>query len=200
MPPTLKHTIVTSIYGKPNKWVRTLSSLATATSHNAAPAIPQRPLMWARGRRITPCAPLAPSAHDNNNHHHNNYSSLPYRKVLGFRGQKSFNYYSSEEKGGGVLGGRESATDMDNSKDGQWLGNNNRSPPPLTSHNNHRLKPSAPPPSQHQSAKLLTLPTILTFGRVAAVPLIVGSTLLNSSISIYFVFIQSLNSFYMIEH
>ncbi|KAM7504512.1 hypothetical protein LguiB_003416 [Lonicera macranthoides] len=176
MPPTLKLTIVTSIYGKPNKWVSTLSSLATATSHNAAPAIPQRRLMWARGWRITPCAPLAPSAHDNNNNNNYYYSSLPYRKVLGFRGQKSFSYYSSEEKGGEVLGGRESATDMDNNKDGLWLGNNKRSPPPLTSHNNHRLKS----PSQHQSAKLLTLPTILTFGRVAAVPLIVGTFYMNS--------------------
>lgn len=33
-----------------------------------------------------------------------------------------------------------------------------------------------PPPPQHLSSKVLTLPTVLTLGRVAAVPILVAST------------------------
>lgn len=42
-----------------------------------------------------------------------------------------------------------------------------------------REKASPPPPPPSKSEKLLTLPTILTIGRVAAVPLLVSSKFLN---------------------
>ncbi|CAL5363551.1 unnamed protein product [Camellia sinensis] len=48
--------------------------------------------------------------------------------------------------------------------------------PTMAVHNHHRRSQSPPPPEQHpQSAKLLTLPTVLTIGRVAAIPLLVGT-------------------------
>ncbi|KAL7253046.1 hypothetical protein ACSBR1_007547 [Camellia fascicularis] len=51
--------------------------------------------------------------------------------------------------------------------------------PTMAVHNHHRRSqspPPPPPPEQHpQSAKLLTLPTVLTIGRVAAIPLLVGT-------------------------
>jgi CDP-diacylglycerol--glycerol-3-phosphate 3-phosphatidyltransferase len=99
---------------------------------------------------------------------------------LGFRGQKT---YSSSEDKGGLLGGGESVTDMDlHHKDDVHWSENNRSPPNSTlpsinHHDNHR---HAPPSSQHQSTKLLTLPTILTIGRVAAVPILIATFYMNS--------------------
>lgn len=63
-------------------------------------------------------------------------------------------------------------TDPDNKGDGCL--DASASPPPA----NHRcLKPSPRPP---HSAKLLTLPTILTIGRVAAVPLLVSTFYVDS--------------------
>lgn len=82
--------------------------------------------------------------------------SLLNRKVgLGFGGHKIC--YSSEDKGGVITG----MGIHDNHKD---------------DHDNKATSFH----SQHQSNKLLTLPTILTIGRVAAVPLLVTTFYMNS--------------------
>lgn len=85
---------------------------------------------------------------------------------LGLRGHKSSLRSSTEDKGG-------LTADMDS-------GNDRLSPP---QHNHFRQKP---PPQQsvtydhQQPSKLLTLPTVLTLGRVAAVPLLVSTFYVDS--------------------
>ncbi|CAK9155999.1 unnamed protein product, partial [Ilex paraguariensis] len=175
--PALKLTVVASMYGKPNKlnkWVRTMTTTtpittATITTTSYPTTIGQTPkysAAWTRGWRVSPCAPILPLAHD----------KVLYRK-LGFRGQKYF--CSSEDKGGVV-----SEMGSEN-KDEKWYKNDALSTSTSPSQNHHHRRPKAPPlptsPSkQPQAAKLLTLPTILTIGRVAAVPLLVSTFYVDS--------------------
>ncbi|THG03649.1 hypothetical protein TEA_016029 [Camellia sinensis var. sinensis] len=158
--PSLKLSMLSSVYALPYKWARTITTTTTTTTTTSSAAVTRARI---QGRsvvlnishqgiiqaawRIKPCAPLILPAHD----------KAPYRK-LGFRGQNSF--YSSEDRGvgsGGVM------TDMGSENNGdQW--------PPEENHNHHHHR--QPPPQE--STKLLTLPTVLTISRVAAVPLLVG--------------------------
>ncbi|XP_059628227.1 CDP-diacylglycerol--glycerol-3-phosphate 3-phosphatidyltransferase 2 isoform X1 [Cornus florida] len=166
----LKLTIVASIYSKPynlDKWVRTLATTTNITprpkpSTSFYTHTDRTPVSCTPVLRITPYAPLAP------------YSKL------GFRGQKIF--YSSEDNKGVVEGGSSGlATDMGTESKDDYCYDSDRSPP---SHNHHH--PPPPPQQQHkkeqhqQSTKLLTLPTILTIGRVATVPLLVGTFYVDS--------------------
>lgn len=89
------------------------------------------------------------------------------RFVLGFRAEKCSSHLAVRSISTAHMG-----SDPRN-KDGQWL--NASSPPPT---NLRHVKPSARPP---KSAKLLTLPTILTIGRVAAVPLLVSCKFLGNN-------------------
>ncbi|KAK2979321.1 hypothetical protein RJ640_013285 [Escallonia rubra] len=183
MPP-LKLTHLASVYGKPHHKLHNLARtipppppVAAATATCSATAL-KRTLMWTRGWRVAPCAPLGPPAHDK-----------AYNKKLGFRGQKAFS--SSEEKGG-VLGGGSSGAVVttnsnngmgpDKTKDDNWLEAEPSPKSTLPSHNHHNHRQKSPPPSQHhhQHSKLLTLPTILTIGRVAAVPLLVSTFYVNN--------------------
>ncbi|XP_028092204.1 CDP-diacylglycerol--glycerol-3-phosphate 3-phosphatidyltransferase 2-like [Camellia sinensis] len=164
--PSLKLSMLSSVYALPYKWARTITTTTTTTTTTSSAAVTRARI---QGRsvvlnishqgiiqaawRIKPCAPLILPAHD----------KAPYRK-LGFRGQNSF--YSSEDRGvgsGGVM------TDMGSENNGdQW--------PPEENHNHHHHR--QPPPQE--STKLLTLPTVLTISRVAAVPLLVGTFYVNS--------------------
>ncbi|KAA8539382.1 hypothetical protein F0562_026074 [Nyssa sinensis] len=169
-----KLTMFASMCSKPyklDKWARAIAThpaaAATTNGTNTAAPRPQClaalrssreriPVPWTPVWRITPCAPLA-----------------PYRK-LGFRGQKFL--YSSEDKGveGGGSGGL--ATDMGpESKDDHWY-ESDRSPP----RHNHYHHQQSPQQRQQQSTKLLTLPTILTITRVAAIPLLVCTFYVDS--------------------
>lgn len=158
--PSLKLSIVASAYA-PYKLARTTLSSSTTTAVAPRPKPLNRRIDRFRppGWWITPCAPLIHLAHDNKSPSFGN---------LGFRGQKLFSI-SSEERGSDMC--------SDNKGD-QWP----PPPPPeetLTAGNNNHYDHRQPPsPEKHQqnSAKLLTLPTILTIGRVASVPLLVGST------------------------
>ncbi|KAK3023918.1 hypothetical protein RJ639_043461, partial [Escallonia herrerae] len=186
MPP-LKLTHLAYVYGKPHHKLHNLARTtpppppsaagATATATCSATAL-KRTLMWTRGWRVAPCAPLGPPAHDK-----------AYNKKLGFRGQKAFS--SSEEKGG-VLGEGSSGAVVttntnngmgpDKTKDDNWLEAEPSPKSTLPSHNQHNHRQKSPPPSQHHHhhSKLLTLPTILTIGRVAAVPLLVSTFYVNN--------------------
>lgn len=118
------------------------------------------PVIYKHGWRIAPCAPLTPSAHD---------KEPP--KVLGFRGLHhkhclafSSGTSGSEEKEGFSGSGSGLVTDMgsESKKDQHDLVQS-----PLSMQNQQKR--------QQRPPKLLTLPTILTLGRVAAVPLLVSS-------------------------
>ena len=132
------------------------------------------------GFRIASCAPIE---HD---------KGLP-QKNLGFTIRRGYHnkcfsvssYSSSsspsddhssaspdDEDGGGLPGSGGVVADMGSANKGQdWYGNgvfqsHNQSHSPMQHHQQQQ---------QHDSSKLLTLPTILTLGRVAAVPLLIGS-------------------------
>ncbi|KAF5959489.1 hypothetical protein HYC85_000698 [Camellia sinensis] len=127
----------------------TTTTTTTTTSSSAAAVVITKQRCSAAGWRITPCAPLSLPAHD---------------KV--FRSQRI-------SKSGGFSGVvREMGSE--NKRD-HWPPEET---PTMAVHNHHRRSqsPPPPPPEQHpQSAKLLTLPTVLTIGRVAAIPLLVGT-------------------------
>ncbi|CAK9155101.1 unnamed protein product [Ilex paraguariensis] len=177
--PALKLTIIASIYATPNKlnkWLRTkatptvtaIATIKTTSSNTTIGRSSKYLVAWTSGWRISPGAPLIPQAHD----------KVLYRK-LGFRGQKYF--YSSEDKGGVV-------SDMGSeNKDDQWFDSavSPTSPLPPQNQNHHHHRQKAPPPptspsKEPQSAKLLTLPTILTIGRVAAIPILVSTFYVDS--------------------
>lgn len=172
-----------------SKWVHTATTAAaTASGTNSVAKLKlnpvpfealycninreQIPAIYKHGWRIAPCAPFTPSAHDKRG-----------PKAIGFRGvhQKhspafSLRSYSSEEKRGFSASGSGSSesglvADMDaESKDRHDLFQS-----PSSMQNQQQQKQQ-----QQHTSKLLTLPTILTLGRVASVPLLI------SSMSIFF--------------
>ncbi|KAK1415655.1 hypothetical protein QVD17_31440 [Tagetes erecta] len=137
------------------------------------------PAMCSSWWRTTTCAN---SAHDNNNNNNskdivNNNSNNNNR--LGFRGSKKLRYSSSkgeletEFNGGTVTMGS--------------VNNDNRDDDVVStlSPENHRcLKSSSS--KQIPTNKVLTLPTILTIGRVAAIPVIVGTFYMYSRLGTTF--------------
>lgn len=153
--PSLKLSILASVYA-PYKFAR--KTISSSSSSSTTTAVLPRPLNCRQyrfrppGWKITPCAPLTNLAHDNR--------SPSFGNNLGFRGQKLFSV-SSEERGSDMCS---------ENKGDQWP------PPEETLTNNHHYNHRQPEKHRQNSAKLLTLPTILTIGRVASVPLLVGST------------------------
>ena len=171
----LKLSMVASIYGKPytklDRWARTIAPPATATNTITTTPIAVKKSSLSQNRaterlsrtdgwRIMPCAHLAASAHDKGS-----------SRNLGFRcAHRSLsssppNFSSSSEHRGEGSGGN--VADMGSeSQDAavDWSENHRSS---------QRKQPQPPPVSS--SSKLLTLPTVLTLGRVAAVPLLIGS-------------------------
>lgn len=177
----LKLSVAASFYAKPytkvDRWVRTITpstTTAAATSSSSILTIAVNKsslsqnsstdrLSWKDGWRIMPCAHLGPSAHDK-----------PTSRNLGFRGPHrsisfsppNFSSSSSSDYRGEGSGGN--VADMGSETQDaavEWSENHRSS---------SQRKQSQPPPAS-SSSKLLTLPTILTLGRVAAVPLLVGS-------------------------
>lgn len=123
-------------------------------------------VIYKRGEwRLVPCAPHIPSAHVNNP-----------PKTLGFRGlhnKCSFPFsFSSERKGGRVFSssGSESGSGSSGSGLAVDMGAEDKD-------NNDLLQQQQQQQQQqhHHTSKLLTLPTVLTLGRVAAVPLLISS-------------------------
>ncbi|OAY38749.1 CDP-diacylglycerol--glycerol-3-phosphate 3-phosphatidyltransferase 2 [Manihot esculenta] len=204
----LKLTTTVSFCGKPSKWARnatrtssSTSATITTTTTAAAPfatlytyspslslALNSHRSDW---RRLTPCASFASNSSCYNSNDNN---------LLGFAfsGQKHFSLFhchcssssSSAPKTGGFSGSDSSSTgsglaDMgsENKVDVvDWHQNN---------HLNGRNHPLSASPSRSPSLqnchkqqdsyyKLLTLPTILTLGRVAAVPLLVSTFYVDS--------------------
>ncbi|KAH7840822.1 hypothetical protein Vadar_022044 [Vaccinium darrowii] len=158
--PSLKLSIVASLHAlTPYKFPRTTTLSTAATNRHLQRFQPP-------GWRITPCAPLIRLAHDNIH---------SFGRNLGFRGQKFFGILSEGERGGVI---RSSDMCSDNKGD-HWppTTTTTEEETPTAGSNNH-YNHSEPPPQN--SAKLLTLPTILTIGRVAAVPLLVGTFYMNS--------------------
>ncbi|KAL6326384.1 hypothetical protein AAG906_008246 [Vitis piasezkii] len=176
----LKLSMVASIYGKPytklDRWARTIAPPATATNTITTTPIAVKKSSLSQNRaterlsrtdgwRIMPCAHLAASAHDKGS-----------SRNLGFRcAHRSLsssppNFSSSSEHRGEGSGGN--VADMGSeSQDAavDWSENHRSS---------QRKQPQPPPVSS--SSKLLTLPTVLTLGRVAAVPLLIGTFYVDS--------------------
>lgn len=132
---------------KPHNRLRPLTSAADAADKLKFPAVPTTRAWWRR--RITTIPPLSRDRIFRDHF------------VLGFRVRK----YPSHLAAARSISAAHMGSDPHN-KDGQRL---NASSPPQT--NPRHDKPSQRP---HKSAKLLTLPTILTIGRVVAVPLLVS--------------------------
>ena len=169
------------------KWVRTSTTAATSLAKLKPRPKPyvainsynndserRIPVIYKHGWRIAPCAPLTPAAHDKE-----------HPKVLGFRGLHhkhclafSSGTSSSEEKEGFSSSGSGLVADMgsESKKDHHDLVQS-----PSSMQNQQKR--------QHQPPKLLTLPTILTLGRVAAVPVLV------SSMCIFFFLLKLLGDF-----
>ncbi|KAJ0044613.1 hypothetical protein Pint_06155 [Pistacia integerrima] len=173
----LKLTMASPFSTNPYKLVRHITT--------AAPPPPPIPYTRTNWWRITPCAHSPSAAH---------VSSLPnYNKNLPvlftmIRGRKtcfsstptpSSSPFNKAGFSGSNLNpippsGSDIVTDMDpdNEKSvngGDWYGN--PTPSPSMPHQQQQ-----PPPS----SKVLTLPTILTLGRVAAVPLLIGTFYVDS--------------------
>ncbi|XP_010253445.1 PREDICTED: CDP-diacylglycerol--glycerol-3-phosphate 3-phosphatidyltransferase 2-like [Nelumbo nucifera] len=176
----LKVTMVPSICGwRPymaEKWVQRMSNSRTRAAAAAAaidvklnvvaartkPSVDlpgknreQISVGWRDGWRLISCA---------------KFGAAPERascRKLGSRGQKVFSSSaSSESKGGPVATGMGYENEVDRD-------DNNRLPPPSQNHPIFHQKKLQPP-------ALLTLPTILTLGRVAAVPLLVSTFYMNN--------------------
>ncbi|KAJ7976248.1 CDP-diacylglycerol--glycerol-3-phosphate 3-phosphatidyltransferase [Quillaja saponaria] len=122
----------------------------------------------AHGWRITPCAHLFPQAHVRALSKNLGFSIGAPHKSSPFSCARSLS--SSSEEKSGVSGSGSSfrfglVADMGSEGTHECSDNNtlrNQSSSPLMQ-------------NQHQSSKLLTLPTILTLGRVAAVPILVAN-------------------------
>ncbi|KAL8242197.1 hypothetical protein R6Q59_012499 [Mikania micrantha] len=110
----------------------------------------------------------ATSAHDINNNCNDNNSN----NSLGFRGQNNLKYSTKTFNGGGVAMGSVSNHDGDDRRSGVVSA--------LSSENHRELKP--PVCKQRASNKLLTLPTILTIGRVVAIPVIVATFYMSNQL------------------
>ncbi|KAK9064123.1 hypothetical protein SSX86_017995 [Deinandra increscens subsp. villosa] len=129
--------------------------------------------------RTTTCAT---SAHDNNNNISNDIIINNSNNRLGFRGQENLRYSSKDKGGKACNGGRVTMGSVNNGiRDDKWTTEDHRRSDVMStlSPDNHRhLKSSTS--KQNPSNKLLTLPTILTIGRVAAIPVIVSTFYMNS--------------------
>ncbi|XP_031250100.1 CDP-diacylglycerol--glycerol-3-phosphate 3-phosphatidyltransferase 2 [Pistacia vera] len=175
----LKLTMASPFSTNPYKLVRHITT--------AAPPPPPIPYTRTNWWRITPCAHSPFAAH---------VSSLPnYNKNLPvlftmIRGSKtcfsstptpSSSPFNKAGFSGSNLNpippsGSDIVTDMDPDNEktvngGDWYGNTTPSPSMP-----HQQQQQQPPPS----SKVLTLPTILTLGRVAAVPLLIGTFYVDS--------------------
>ncbi|KDP46136.1 hypothetical protein JCGZ_06647 [Jatropha curcas] len=194
----LKLSTAACFGGKPYKWARTItnttttsSSTTTSTSASASPFItphaslfPLSLALKSNWRRITPCA--HPAYYNSNNNNLFLGFAFGGQKRFSFSRNSSSSSSSSNAQKQGEFSGSDSSSsgsglvaDMgsdDKVEDVDWYQNHhlngpNKQPPP-SSQNHHKQEDSR--------SKLLTLPTILTLGRVAAVPLLVSTFYLDS--------------------
>ncbi|XAR72075.1 CDP-diacylglycerol--glycerol-3-phosphate 3-phosphatidyltransferase [Bertholletia excelsa] len=175
--PALKLSQIASLYAMPYKLARTMSRATVTITTLARPKTSTSALKGhheitppARtpGWRITPRAPL----------NIRSQGKIPCGK-LGFRsGHRTF--YSSEDRGGvGGSGGVVTQTDMGSeNKDDNWPPED--SPLEADGHCRQRRQKPMPPQHREEPVKLLTLPTVLTIGRVVAVPVFVCTFYVNS--------------------
>ncbi|KAM4104636.1 hypothetical protein ACJW30_06G173700 [Castanea mollissima] len=130
-------------------------------------------VIYKRGEwRLVPCAPHIPSAHVNNP-----------PKTLGFRGLHnncSFPFsFCSEREGGRVFSSSSSGSESGSGSSGSGLavdmGADDKDNDDLLQQQQQQQQQQ-----QHHTSKLLTLPTVLTLGRVAAVPLLISTFYVDS--------------------
>ncbi|KAK9283472.1 hypothetical protein L1049_011718 [Liquidambar formosana] len=203
--PGLKLTLAASLYGNPYKWVRTLASptpvtMPKARASSSLLALNSNGERISAGWKITPCAPsLQDKGRALGFGGHKSFSSSASSSSFLHTPPKSS---PSENRGEGeeeeevgrgssgpvtdsIMGSEHDDDDGSAGGGGGWSQN----------HHYHRQQQQqqTPPPSsaspplqqvtqhQHQQPlKLLTLPTILTLGRVAAVPLLVSTFYFDS--------------------
>ncbi|KAJ7971713.1 CDP-diacylglycerol--glycerol-3-phosphate 3-phosphatidyltransferase [Quillaja saponaria] len=160
-------------------YVRTATATATTTSLATPRTKPYLALHVNRqvisvirehGWRITPCALLFFPAHDKSPSKNLGFSFRAHRKSSPFSCARALSS-SSEDKSGFSGSGSSSrlglVADMGSEgKEHECFENDVL---------RHKQSSSPLIQNQQQSSKLLTLPTILTLGRVAAVPLLVGT-------------------------
>ncbi|EOY18460.1 CDP-diacylglycerol--glycerol-3-phosphate 3-phosphatidyltransferase isoform 3 [Theobroma cacao] len=147
----LKLSMAASICVKPSKWVRTI----TATNSRAPPSL------HLTRRTIDPSSSSAQFS-----------IPLPNKNLPFFR-FASPTCFSSSAKNKGAFNGSGSASggilaDMDS---------DSKTSPLMQQQQDHQPKLSS---SNNSSSKILTLPTILTLGRVAAVPLLIFTFYVDS--------------------
>ncbi|KAL5800146.1 hypothetical protein ACOSQ4_033030 [Xanthoceras sorbifolium] len=181
----LKLSMAASMYRtSPYKMVRHVTTLTSPTNLSILLPLPQNISGW----RITPCALLPSLAHVSSPPHNKNLlvsSSLPFSR---FRARN--NRFSSSSSSNN--------TPASSSEDRVGLSGSDPDHDPssgpvivddMISEDNTNSKavnddwyPAQPPSMQQQqsSSKLLTLPTILTLGRVAAVPLLISTFYVDS--------------------
>ncbi|KVI09774.1 CDP-diacylglycerol--glycerol-3-phosphate 3-phosphatidyltransferase 2 [Cynara cardunculus var. scolymus] len=144
-----------------HKWLR--RAITTGKSR----PLPATCLGWCR---VTEFAPQVYVINNNDNNR------------LGFRGPTSIRFYSLN-KGGKAFGGGNASmesvsSDNRDEKSTPESEHDSSVMPALPSHDRRHQRP--PPSHQNSSTKLLTLPTILTIARVAAVPLLISTFYMNS--------------------
>lgn len=188
----LKLTTAASIYGNPYKWARTLATtphppttITTITYTSLSHSSPFLALNCSsNSQRISLSSRITQLSASSRNLGflvHKSFSSSASPSSLSTsksssEGKGGERELSESDSGGGVVADNINNNMGSEDKD-DW------------SHNHyHRLQPSLQSQQSHsqqqlqhqQSSKLLTLPTILTLGRVAAVPLLVITFYMNS--------------------
>ncbi|KAI3734797.1 hypothetical protein L6452_14276 [Arctium lappa] len=149
-------------------WLR-CNAIATGRRSTTPPA------MCSSWWRNTTCAT---PAYDNNSNDNNSNNRL------GFRGQNNLRYSSKDKGGKSFTGaGRVAMGSVNNdNRDDKWTTEENDRGSAVMStlspENRRNLKSSSS--KQNPSTKFLTLPTILTIGRVAAIPVLVSTFYMNS--------------------
>ncbi|TYJ37387.1 hypothetical protein E1A91_A05G372300v1 [Gossypium mustelinum] len=151
----LKLSLAASIYVKPRQWVRTITT-------TRPPPPPPPPLRLTR--RMT--ALFSPSTHFSN-------SLLPKKNLLPLVRFAFPNCFSSSTNNKGAINGSGPGSDRilaDMDPDSK--------PSPLIEPQPQMRDPNLP--FDNSSSKILTLPTVLTLGRVAAVPLLIFTFYVDS--------------------
>ncbi|KAG8501270.1 hypothetical protein CXB51_003377 [Gossypium anomalum] len=151
----LKLSLAASIYVKPRQWVRTITT-------TRPPPPPPPPLRLTR--RMT--ALFSPSTHFSN-------SLLPKKTLLPLVRFAFPNCFSSSTNNKGAINGSGPGSDRilaDMDPDSK--------PSPLIEPQPQMRDPNFP--SDNSSSKILTLPTVLTLGRVASVPLLIFTFYVDS--------------------
>ncbi|XP_050209478.1 CDP-diacylglycerol--glycerol-3-phosphate 3-phosphatidyltransferase 2-like [Mercurialis annua] len=189
-------TTAASFYGtKPYNWARPITTTTSAVTTTAASNTPtslslvqkssknSNATITTNWRTITPCAHLS----------YNSKPTTPNLLFLGFFSFRGHNRFSSNSSSSSSFSSSDKLSGSDSPSSGSGLvadmGSENKihdadwyqsNDNDKNNNNSHLNGQKCPPHKQDSSSKFLTLPTILTLGRVAAVPLLICTFYLDS--------------------